>query len=75
MCHCFMCNVGLFKNNKQLRGISDEHLNGFTIDQPWIYRFIVYAALGYIFSFLINFIELNCVAKKVIRDLIRDIQR
>ena len=136
MCHCFLCDVGLFKKNKQLKVISDlkskvsngirlsmkleieeieelrvlsekdrkhvvreykkgyhfllfygkfiiitlmvlslEYLNGFTISLPWIYRTIVYATLGYLFSIFINFIEFNYVAKKVIRDLIKEIQR
>lgn len=55
--------------------LSLEYLNGFTRSLPWIHRTIVYAVLGYLFSFLINFIELNFVAKKVIRDLIKDIRR
>jgi hypothetical protein len=55
--------------------LSLEYLNGFTRSLPWINRTLVYAALGYLFFFLINFIELNFVAKKVIRDLIKDIQR
>jgi hypothetical protein len=55
--------------------LSLEYLNEFTIRLSWIYRTISYAALGYLFFFFINFIELNFVAKKVIRDLIKDIQR
>jgi uncharacterized integral membrane protein len=55
--------------------LSLEYLNGFTRSLPWIYRTIVYAVLGYLFSFFINFIELNFVAKKVIRDLVNDIRR
>lgn len=55
--------------------LSLEYLNGFTRSLPWIYRYIVYAALGYLFSIFINFIELNFIAKKVVRDLIRDIRR
>lgn len=56
-----------------LIALSLEHLNGFTTSLPWIYRYIVYAALGYLFSIFINFIELNFIAKKVVRDLIKDI--
>jgi hypothetical protein len=55
--------------------LSLEYLNGFTTRLPWLYRTIAYAALGYLFSLFINFIELNFVAKKVIRDLIKDIRR
>jgi hypothetical protein len=54
--------------------LSLEYLNGFTGSLPWIYRVIAYTALGYLFSILINFIEIKFIAKKVIRDLIKDIR-
>lgn len=51
-----------------------EYLNGFTKSLPWLYRALMYGALGYLFSFAINYIEIHFIAGKVIRDLIKDLR-
>ena len=49
-----------------------ESIDGFVHKLPWFYRFSVYAALGYVIAFLVKIIETNIIAKRVIRDLLKE---
>ena len=42
---------------------------------PWIYKVLIYAAFGYLIAFMIKIIEVNIIAKKVIRDLAKDAKK
>lgn len=46
-----------------------EYLNRELKSLAWMYRFLIYAVLGYLFFIVIDLIEINLVAKKVIKDL------
>lgn len=50
-----------------------EYLNGELKSLFWVYRYLVYAVLGYFFFMIVDLIELNFVAGKVIKDLARDL--
>lgn len=52
-----------------------EYTENIVLQLSWTYKLIIYASLGYFISFLIKIIEVNLIAKKVIRDLIKNINK
>lgn len=54
--------------------LSLEYMEGIVRSLPWSYKSLIYCALGYSVSLMIKIIEINIIAKKVIRDLIRDVK-
>ena len=55
--------------------LSLEYRTGPTKNLPWVHRYLIYGAMGYLFSIIINLIEINIVAKKVIQDLVKGIRK
>ncbi|MBI5591689.1 MAG: hypothetical protein HY881_14540 [Deltaproteobacteria bacterium] len=55
--------------------LSMEYLNRELNGLAWMYRFPIYAVLSYLFFIIVDFIEINLVANKVISNLAKDLKQ